>query len=59
MINRGILHKRLTVDGHDVTSICNGQQCVELLEKDQDFDCILMDIQCVQCKFSRKIVDCT
>lgn len=44
-INRNVLAKRLTMDGHHVVCTTNGQECVELFEKDQEFDCVLMDIQ--------------
>ncbi|KZO92680.1 hypothetical protein CALVIDRAFT_519984 [Calocera viscosa TUFC12733] len=44
-INRMILHKRLVTDGHTVINTTNGQEAVEKVESDRDFDCILMDIQ--------------
>ncbi|TFK52362.1 hypothetical protein OE88DRAFT_1628063 [Heliocybe sulcata] len=44
-INRTILAKRLTLDGHTVVNTTNGQECVDMIETDIDFDCILMDIQ--------------
>ncbi|KAH9950617.1 hypothetical protein B0H21DRAFT_686389 [Amylocystis lapponica] len=44
-INRTILAKRLSLDGHDVVNSTNGQEGVERMESDWDFDCILMDIQ--------------
>jgi len=44
-INRSVLAKRLTIDGHSVTCATNGQEGVEVVEADRDFDCILMDIQ--------------
>ncbi|OCH91099.1 hypothetical protein OBBRIDRAFT_812319 [Obba rivulosa] len=44
-INRMILSKRLSLDGHTVVNVTNGQEGVELLQSDWDFDCILMDIQ--------------
>ncbi|KDQ62255.1 hypothetical protein JAAARDRAFT_149003 [Jaapia argillacea MUCL 33604] len=44
-INRMILCKRLTLDGHDVTSTRNGQECVGSIERGDKFDCILMDLQ--------------
>ena len=44
-INRTVLAKRLLLDGHHVVCTTNGQECVQLFEKDRDFDCILMDIQ--------------
>lgn len=44
-INRTILAKRLTLDGHIVMNTTNGQEGVDLVETDRDFDVILMDIQ--------------
>ncbi|EJU03328.1 hypothetical protein DACRYDRAFT_65545 [Dacryopinax primogenitus] len=44
-INRMILHKRLVTDGHAVVNTTNGQESVEKIKSDRDFDCILMDIQ--------------
>ncbi|EPQ54663.1 hypothetical protein GLOTRDRAFT_116494 [Gloeophyllum trabeum ATCC 11539] len=44
-INRTILAKRLTLDGHIVVNTTNGQECVDMIETDIDFDCILMDVQ--------------
>ncbi|KZS90438.1 hypothetical protein SISNIDRAFT_415403 [Sistotremastrum niveocremeum HHB9708] len=44
-INRTILRKRLTLDGHEVVGTTNGQEGVDMIEKDRDFDCVLMDIQ--------------
>ncbi|KDQ62269.1 hypothetical protein JAAARDRAFT_30166 [Jaapia argillacea MUCL 33604] len=44
-INRMILVKRLTLDGHDVLSTRNGQECVETIQADPAFDCVLMDLQ--------------
>ena len=46
-INRMILAKRLSLDGHIVVNTTNGQEGVEVVEKDRDFDCVLMDIQYV------------
>ncbi|KAG8809948.1 Light-sensor Protein kinase, partial [Serendipita sp. 399] len=45
LINSRVLKKRLASDGHDVVSVVNGQQAVDLIEQDRDFDCVLMDIQ--------------
>ena len=42
-----ILAKRLSLDGHTVVNTTNGQEGVEAIEADRDFDCILMDIQYV------------
>ncbi|KAI0754648.1 hypothetical protein C8Q80DRAFT_1095154 [Daedaleopsis nitida] len=44
-INRMILAKRLTLDGHTVVNTTNGQEGLEMIESDPNFDCILMDIQ--------------
>jgi CheY-like chemotaxis protein len=45
MINRNILSKRLSLDGHSIVGTTNGQECVDIIRDDRDFDCILMDIQ--------------
>ncbi|THH10468.1 hypothetical protein EW145_g1296 [Phellinidium pouzarii] len=44
-INRSILSKRLSLDGHTVVGTTNGQEGVEAIQNDCDYDCILMDIQ--------------
>ncbi|KAI0056404.1 hypothetical protein BV25DRAFT_1814088 [Artomyces pyxidatus] len=44
-INRTILAKRLSLDGHTVVNTTNGQEGVDKIISDQAFDCILMDIQ--------------
>ncbi len=44
-INRLILVKRLKLDGHTVVNTMNGKEGVEMIEVDQAFDCILMDVQ--------------
>ncbi|KAA1473801.1 hypothetical protein DENSPDRAFT_903583 [Dentipellis sp. KUC8613] len=44
-INRMILAKRLTLDGHTVVSATNGQEGLDKVMGDQEFDCILMDVQ--------------
>ncbi|EKM49752.1 uncharacterized protein PHACADRAFT_106758 [Phanerochaete carnosa HHB-10118-sp] len=44
-INRTILAKRLTLDGHIVVNTTNGQEGYDMVEQDRDFDCVLMDIQ--------------
>ena len=46
-INSKILGKRMTMDGHTVVYATNGQECVDIIRTDHEFDCILMDIQCV------------
>ncbi|TDL22224.1 hypothetical protein BD410DRAFT_788955 [Rickenella mellea] len=44
-INRNILSKRLTLDGHDVVTTTDGQEGLQKIEQDREFDCVLMDIQ--------------
>ncbi|PFH53382.1 hypothetical protein AMATHDRAFT_45648 [Amanita thiersii Skay4041] len=44
-INRAILAKRLSLNGHTVVNTTNGQEGLERVEADQAFDVILMDIQ--------------
>ena len=44
-INRTILAKRLTLDGHIVVNTTNGQEGLDTVQGDRDFDCVLMDIQ--------------
>jgi CheY-like chemotaxis protein len=44
-INRLILSKRLQSGGHTVVDTMNGKEGVEMIEVDQAFDCVLMDIQ--------------
>lgn len=44
-VNRLILAKRLQLDGHTVVNTMNGKEGVEMIEVDQAFDCILMDVQ--------------
>lgn len=44
-INRMILVKRLSLDGHIVVNATNGQEGLEVVEADRNFDCVLMDIQ--------------
>ncbi|ESK91233.1 phytochrome-like protein [Moniliophthora roreri MCA 2997] len=43
-INRKILAKRLRMDGHDVVNTTNGQEGLDQVKADREFDCILMDI---------------
>jgi len=45
MINAKILGKRMSLDGHVVVHAANGQECVDIIRTDHEFDCILMDIQ--------------
>ncbi len=40
-----ILVKRLSLDGHIVVNATNGQEGLEVVEADRNFDCVLMDIQ--------------
>ena len=35
------------MDGHTVVYATNGQECVDIIRVDHEFDCILMDIQYV------------
>ncbi|KAI0671080.1 hypothetical protein C8Q78DRAFT_1079021 [Trametes maxima] len=44
-INRMILAKRLSLDGHVVVNTTNGQEGLEVVQTDREFDCVLMDIQ--------------
>ncbi|KAM5540919.1 hypothetical protein V8D89_005563 [Ganoderma adspersum] len=44
-INRMILAKRLSLDGHTVVNTTNGQEGLEVVTNDPNFDCVLMDIQ--------------
>lgn len=46
-INRTILAKRLTLDGHLVVNTTNGQEGLDMVQSDREFDCVLMDIQYV------------
>ncbi|KAK8845299.1 hypothetical protein IAR55_006012 [Kwoniella newhampshirensis] len=45
MINSQILQKRLKMDKHTVLAVTNGQEAVDALRVDWDYDAILMDIQ--------------
>ncbi|KAF9485880.1 phytochrome-like protein [Pholiota conissans] len=44
-LNRTILTKRLTMDGHLVDSATNGQEGLDKVATDYSFDAVLMDIQ--------------
>ncbi|WVQ93907.1 hypothetical protein IAU59_000985 [Kwoniella sp. CBS 9459] len=44
-INSQILQKRLKMDKHTVKAVGNGQEAVNALEGDWDYDVVLMDIQ--------------
>ncbi|KAF5380673.1 hypothetical protein D9757_007064 [Collybiopsis confluens] len=43
-INRLLLAKRLRMDGHTVVNTTNGQEGLDKIISDRNFDCILMDI---------------
>ncbi|SCV69208.1 BQ2448_2228 [Microbotryum intermedium] len=45
LVNRMILQKRLTKDGHEVVVVEHGGDAVRLFKEDRQFDCILMDLQ--------------
>jgi CheY-like chemotaxis protein len=40
-----LLAKRLVLSGHEVENTTNGQECVDKVATDREFDCILMDVQ--------------
>lgn len=44
-INRTILAKRLTLNGHTVVNTTNGQEGLDKVKTDRSFDAVLMDIQ--------------
>jgi len=52
-INSKILGKRMLMDGHTVAFAANGQECVDIICADHEFDCILMDIQYVDTPYER------
>ena len=52
-INSKILGKRLLMDSHTVAYAANGQECVDIICADREFDCILMDIQYVNPLYER------
>jgi len=58
-INSKILGKRMLMDGHAVVYATNGQQCVDIIRTDRDFDCILMDIQYVCPRSSTNVTELT
>lgn len=43
-MNRQILKKRLSKDGHEVVAVVHGGDAMRLLEKDQAWDLVLMDL---------------
>ena len=45
-LNSNMLAKRLTKDGHKVVQTLNGQEGLDKIIEDREFDAILMDIQC-------------
>lgn len=44
MINQAVLAKRLKRQGHVVVNTNNGQQGLDKIKDDREFDCVLMDI---------------
>ncbi|KAJ4482039.1 hypothetical protein J3R30DRAFT_3699364 [Lentinula aciculospora] len=44
VINRLLLAKRLRIDGHTVINTTNGQEGLDKVISDRNFDCVLMDI---------------
>jgi len=44
-INAKVLQKRLRSDGHQVVHATNGQEAIDVIVADREFDCVLMDIQ--------------
>ncbi|KZP05210.1 Fph type histidine kinase [Athelia psychrophila] len=44
-INRKVLAKRLSNLGHTVVNTTNGQECLDTVQHDREYDCVLMDIQ--------------
>lgn len=44
-INRAILAKRLVLSGHTVVHATNGQEGIDAVMSDFNFDLVLMDIQ--------------
>jgi CheY-like chemotaxis protein len=44
-INSQILQKRLKMDKHLTKAVPNGQEAVDVLSNDWNFDVVLMDIQ--------------
>ena len=48
VVNRNILKKRLSLDGHVTLTVTNGQEAVELIGKDRAFDCIFDGMSILQ-----------
>ncbi|KAK0201594.1 hypothetical protein DFS33DRAFT_1348574 [Desarmillaria ectypa] len=44
IINQKLLAKRLKLDGHTVVNTMNGQEGLDIVKADRDFDCVLMDL---------------
>ncbi|KAK0464731.1 uncharacterized protein EV420DRAFT_1061466 [Desarmillaria tabescens] len=44
ILNQKLLAKRLRLDGHTVVNTMNGQESLDAVKVDRDFDCILMDL---------------
>ncbi|KAK0188256.1 phytochrome-like protein [Armillaria mellea] len=44
ILNQKLLAKRLRLDGHTVVNTMNGQEGLDTVRADRDFDCVLMDL---------------
>lgn len=44
ILNQKLLAKRLKLDGHTVVNTMNGQEGLDTVKADRDFDCVLMDL---------------
>lgn len=44
ILNQKLLAKRLKLDGHTVVNTMNGQEGLDIVRADRDFDCVLMDL---------------
>ena len=44
VINRKVLHNHLSFAGYEISEVSNGTQALSVLEKEKDFDLILLDI---------------
>ncbi|PBK97922.1 hypothetical protein ARMGADRAFT_1162720 [Armillaria gallica] len=44
ILNQKLLAKRLKLDGHTVVNTMNGQEGLDIMRADRDFDCVLMDL---------------
>ncbi|KAK0464727.1 GAF domain-like protein [Desarmillaria tabescens] len=44
ILNQKLLAKRLRLDGHTVVNTMNGQEGLDAVKADRDFDCVLMDL---------------